>query len=66
MGAWSCFYVVPISVGVGWWFLGLCLGALLRDIGYYQVSRRIWPATDRVIDWKQVQELIDSHDKPVA
>lgn len=50
----------------GYGFLGLCIGAFLRDIGYYQVSRRAWPVTDRVIDWKQVQELVDSHNKPGA
>jgi hypothetical protein len=66
MGAWSFYFVVPESAAVGYGFFGLCLGAFLRDIGYYQVSRRTWPVTERVIDWKQVQELVDSHDKPVA
>jgi hypothetical protein len=66
MSAWSYFYVVPTFAAVGWGCFGLCLGAFLRDIGYYQVSRRTWPVSDRVIDWKRVQELVDSHDKSVA
>ena len=66
LGAWSFFCVVPVSAAGGYGFLGLCIGAFLRDIGYYQVSRRAWPVTDRVIDWKQVQELVDSHNKPGA
>jgi hypothetical protein len=66
MCAWSFYFVVPVSAPVGWGFFGLLVGAFLRDIGYYQVSRRTWPVTERVIDWKQVQELVDSHDKPVA
>ena len=66
MCAWSYYFVIPVSAPVGWGFFGLLVGAFLRDIGYYQVSRRTWPVTERVIDWKQVQELVDSHDKPVA
>lgn len=63
MGAWSYFFVVSITPTAGWIFLGICLGAFLRDIGYYQQHRRVWPITDRVIDWRQVQELVDSHKK---
>ena len=66
MCALSYYFIVPFSAAVGWGYFGLCLGAFLRDIGYYQVGRRAWPVTDRVVDWKQVQELVDSHDKPVV
>ena len=61
MSALSFFLVVPISATVGWVFLGLCVGAFLRDIGYYRATRRTWTVTDRVIDWKHVEELVDSH-----
>jgi len=63
MGALCLVCLVPISMTVGWMLLGLCVGAFLRDIGYYQVTRRTWSVTDRVIDWKQVEDLVDSHDK---
>jgi hypothetical protein len=66
MAAWAYIYVVPTSAGLGWAVLGLCMGAALRDIGYYQVSRRTWSVTDRVVDWKRVQEFVDSYEKPVA
>ena len=66
MIAFSYYFIVPAVPAVGWIYFGVCLGAFIRDIGYYQVSRRTWPLTDRVIDWKQVQELVDTHDKPMA
>jgi len=66
LGIWSYYFVVPCSAAVGWSFFGICIGAFLRDIGHYQVGRRFWPVTDRVIDWKQVQELVDSQDKPAV
>ena len=66
LGVGSYFFIVPIFAPVGWAYLGLCVGSFLRDVGYYQVSRRTWPVSDRIIDWKQVQEFVDSHDKPVV
>ena len=63
MGAWSCCFVAPLSPAAGWGLFGLCLGAFLRDVGYYQVSRRTWPITDLVFDWKRVQELVSAYGK---
>ena len=60
---WSYYFVAPTCEAVGWGFFGLCLGAFLRDVGYYQVSRRTWPLTRELIDWKRVQELIDAETK---
>jgi hypothetical protein len=63
MAAWSYYFVVPVYSGVGWTFFGLCLGGFLRDIGYYQVSRRTWPVTDKLIDWERAQELVSAREK---
>jgi hypothetical protein len=35
MSALAYTFVVPASAAVGWGLVGLCLGALLRDLGYY-------------------------------
>ena len=65
MAAWSGYFVVPFSPGVGWGFFGLCLGTFLRDIGYYQISRRAWPVTDQLIDWGRAQEFVNAREKSV-
>jgi hypothetical protein len=64
----TLFYVflVPAFAAAGWIYVGLCIGAFLRDIGYYQVSFRIWPVSQQIIDWKRVSELIESHEKDAA
>ena len=54
---------IPASPAVGCHFIGLCIGAFFRDIGYYQVSLRIWPVSQQIIDWKRVSELIESHER---
>lgn len=66
MGVYSYFCIVPGFPAVGWAFIGLCLGACLRDIGYFQVTRRSWPVTQQVIDWKRVSEMIESSDGPAT
>lgn len=64
VGALSYWITVSITPAISWGMVGLCLGAFLRDIGYYQVSRRTWPVTERLIDWKLTQELVDAYEKP--
>lgn len=66
MGVLVCLFLVPAVPAAGWLYLGVCIGAFLRDIGYYQVSFRIWPLSQQIIDWKRVSELIASHEKDVA
>jgi hypothetical protein len=63
LSALCFFFLVPCSPESGWLSIGLLLGAFFRDIGYYQVSRRTWPVTDQLIDWKRVSELIEAHGK---
>ncbi len=63
MGVLVFFVFFPGSPTIGCLLLGLCIGAFLRDIGYYQVSVRIWPVSQQIIDWKRVAEMIESHEK---
>ena len=37
--------------------LGMGLGVFLRDLGSLRTTRRAWAFTNKVIDWKLVQEL---------
>lgn len=49
---WVVFYV----------FLGVLIGALLRDIGWFRVIGRSWPFSEKVTDWEKVQRLADGKD----
>jgi hypothetical protein len=43
-------------------FLGLLIGALLRDIGWFRAIGKIWPFSEKVTDWGKVQGLADGKD----
>ena len=47
---------------VGWFTIGMCAGAFLRDIGRFRVLFRTWPVLREVISWERVRELIQTHD----
>jgi ABC-type long-subunit fatty acid transport system fused permease/ATPase subunit len=38
--------------------LGLVVGAILRDVGYFRQFRQVWPATAAVLDWERVEALL--------
>jgi len=38
---------------------GLIVGALARDFGWIQQSKRVWPLYEKVIDWGKVKEISD-------
>lgn len=42
--------------------VGLLLGALLRDIGWFRAIGRTWPFSEKVTDWGKVQGLADGKD----
>jgi hypothetical protein len=50
--------VAVTGVWVGFaFFLGLALGALLRDPAWVSSTRRMWPFTAKVTNWALVEEL---------
>lgn len=52
---------------IGWLFIGFFGGAILRDVGHYQVALRKWPITRQILDFKRVAELIEeAHEKAVS
>jgi len=54
------FIIVPNLPGLGWTVVGLCIGAALRDIGYYRIGLDFWPIRDQIVDWQRVTELLDA------
>lgn len=46
--------------------LGLVIGALLRDLGTFIRTIRIWPIIESVIDWDRVQALLKSEASSVV
>ena len=65
-GVFSYFCIVPVLPTLGWLYVGICGGAFLRDVGYYQVAFRMWPVTRQIVDFKRVSALIESHEKDVV
>jgi len=46
---WLLFYLV----------IGMCAGALLRDLGWVRATRKVFPSTLKVTDWTKVESLAD-------
>jgi hypothetical protein len=57
LALFSYFFLVPGFPALGWLYVGICGGALLRDFGYYQVAFRMWPVTKQILDWKQLSPI---------
>ncbi|MBP3959399.1 hypothetical protein J8F10_29500 [Gemmata sp. G18] len=54
-----------IAAGLLWespfaaWFIGgITTGALLRDLGYFRQTIRLWRATETIIDRQKLDELV--------
>lgn len=46
------------------WALGTAfLGAMLRDLGYYRQTVRLWPATQAILDQVRLDELLAAPNK---
>ena len=65
------FGIVVDLVGFSFMFGAFVAGALLRDLGWFMASLRLWPATKAVVDRRRLEELTadpphDSytHDSP--
>src|SRR5687767_3610836 len=67
---------ILLAAGTGWcaaqtwpWAgglaVGICAGALLRDIERLQVSYRTWPVVEEITNWQKVTELLEAYDKSV-
>jgi hypothetical protein len=60
----AALFFASFSLAISWVYLGLWLGAVLRDISHFRSARRLWPITSEVVDWKRVSELDEEEMKP--
>lgn len=44
----------------GWIVIGLLLGCLVRDLGWFRRTVVLWPLHDDIINWDRVDELLTS------
>jgi len=45
--------------GFALWAIGMFLGALVRDLGWLRRIKKSWPFTQKITDWKKVEELAE-------
>ncbi|MCF7954730.1 MAG: hypothetical protein K9M75_02900 [Phycisphaerae bacterium] len=43
-------------------FVGIFVGAFARGLGFFLSMKKGWPFTEKVIDWKKVEELAEITD----
>ena len=65
-GILAYLFFVPRFPAIGWLYVGVFSGALLRDVAYLRISFGFWPVIQQITDWKQVSDLIEAHEKGAA
>lgn len=55
---WVAFHVAPWVAAL---YVGMCLGAFLRDLGRLLQSRRLWPMVEQITDWQRVEQLVQAN-----
>jgi hypothetical protein len=55
---------IPEFGPLGWWAVGMGMGAFLRDIGRYRDTGRAWPLYQEIINWEKVSALMEANQKP--
>lgn len=63
IGCWAITAGIP---AVGWLFVGAWIGVFLRDVGRFQVFFQTWPVLHEVIDWKRVNDLVETWEKDLG
>ncbi len=58
--------LTPGLANAGWLWLGLVVGAFLRDIGRFRQLVRVWPIYKEIINWQRVSELLELNKKTDA
>src|SRR4051812_5636840 len=45
------------NTDVSYWIVGVLVGALARDLGFFLRTVKIWPLEAALLDWRRVDEL---------
>lgn len=48
-----------VPIGFVAFVLGLYVELFLRDFQWFSAQKKIWPFTEKVIDWQKVEEFAD-------
>ena len=55
-----------IWILLGYFLVGLFLGACLRDIGRTTAVVRLWPAVEQIVHWERVDQIVDENENDAA
>jgi hypothetical protein len=66
LGVGYGYWMVSSGITLGWLVVGLCAGAMLRDVGRFQILLRTWPAVREIISWERVADLLRTHETDKA
>lgn len=59
----SIFLYLDVSPAAGCFLAGLGVGAILRDVGRFRAIASVWPALTMILDWKKVDDLLESREE---
>ena len=54
----SIFLYLEVAPSAGYFYAGIGIGAVLRDIGRFRAVARIWPALSQVLNWQLIDDLL--------
>lgn len=57
------FLFASVTPYLAWIGMGVCIGAMLRELGHIRHIIRIWPVSNEITSWEKVSELIEAHDR---
>jgi hypothetical protein len=61
----ACFGLALVIAGMlrlwmpFYWVLGMLMGCVVRDLGWFRANGRTWPFTLKVMNWDEVQRLAE-------
>jgi len=61
--AFGCWYIWAGLPALGWLFIGMTIGAFLRDVNRILSLFRTWPVIQEIINWARLRELLETSKK---
>jgi hypothetical protein len=59
----GCWYIWAGMPALGWVFIGISIGAFLRDVSRILSLFRTWAVIHEIINWERVRELLHNNEK---